>query len=641
MLRLAWIVLCVCVCSWTRVAAAQTLLEASPVEAGQVRVDGSLGEWRGQRFAQLGDEAGAQLSYRLGVDATGLYVAARVHDDAFVRSARPGPREDAIVIRLAIPGDEGRYRAQELWLFAGIEGKQSAVAALGAVGASNADPTALGGAQIVEGPLDKGQGYALEAFVPWAKLGGARNWPLARAAIRLQDVDKAGDKPGGPAPSAPFGDAAALPPLAVDGSGFTAQRKFLIDKGLGMARPRFDAVADVAAGPALEHVVVVGTLLIVFGPEIEAGSAFQYADLPVNAAPDVLGAELRDLTGSGKRQLTLRVRQKNELGSRELFQVYDLNAQPLRASFAIELEKRTDAGSVRAELEVAPGRGKQPPELRVRAGKAEGLSAANYQEQPARGSEPILLPWGKLRARSYRWDGHAFAVVSEQQNPDYVAPAVAGAVTASAARAADVPRVATRAEPPGTDALVAAFVAERGLPRSARPRFVQHVNLAEDSRLESLMLFGSELLVVGKGFQEGTGYFYFGLPVKSPEDVLRMFTADVTGDGRREVFVRVRQLIGDVTRELLLAYSFDTEALRPILQVEVRRAQAANSVGNVVRVVKSGKYWALQIDPGRAEGWAANSYPFVAESQDSFGPLLLPWLHERVTYRYGDGALKP
>jgi hypothetical protein len=214
-------------------------------------------------------------------------------------------------------------------------------------------------------------------------------------------------------------------------------------------------------------------------------------------------------------------------------------------------------------------------------------------------------------------------------------------VAGGGASATGAQRVATRPEPPGTDELVAAFVESRGLPKSARPRFVQHANLAEDARIESLMLFGAELLVVGKGFQGGTGYFYFGLPVASPDDVLRLFTADVTGDGRREVFVRIRQRIGDVTRELLLAYTFGAESLQQILGVEVRRAQGSASIGNVVHIVKSGKSWALQIDPGRAEGWSEQSYPFVAESQDTFGPLLLPWRHARALYRYRDGKLQP
>ncbi len=48
------------------------------------------------------------------------------------------------------------------------------------------------------------------------------------------------------------------------------------------------------------------------------------------------------------------------------------------------------------------------------------------------------------------------------------------------------------------------------------------------------------------------GALYFGLPVAGPNDVQRLFTGDVTGDGRREIFLRTRHVIGDVQREILL-----------------------------------------------------------------------------------------
>jgi hypothetical protein len=120
-----------------------------------------------------------------------------------------------------------------------------------------------------------------------------------------------------------------------------------------------------------------------------------------------------------------------------------------------------------------------------------------------------------------------------------------------------------------------------------------------------------------------------------------MFTGDVTGDGRRELFVRIKQRIGDVQRELLLGFTFRGEGMEQILAVEVRRAQGGRSVGNVVALVPGARTWALRIAPGVARGWDALTYPFVAESTDGYGPLLLPWKDAVQQYRFDGQALVP
>jgi hypothetical protein len=250
---------------------------------------------------------------------------------------------------------------------------------------------------------------------------------------------------------------------------------------------------------------------------------------------------------------------------------------------------------------------------------------------------------------SYRDEGGRFVLHAQERTPNAKA-AAAEAAAVQAARAKPIVDAVTVAEnsivydkPPGMDELVAAFRETRGVPANARARFLTHANLAEDKSIESLMLFDRDLLVVGKGFRGGLGFFYFSLPVATGADVLRMFTGDVTGDGRREVFVRVKQLVGEVQRELLLGYTFADDVLKPILQTEVRRAHvgSADSVGNIVGLKKSGKLFALHIAPGVAHGYTRDSYPFVTEQTDSYGALLLPWMHEAVVYRWDGEQLLP
>jgi len=619
------------------VARAQHALNVPAVGKAGVRVDGDLGDWRGVAFKTLGDDDAGSLQYALGYDGQALYVGARVLDDELVRGKHPSAREDALVLALALPRAGGGFAGSEIWLYAGIPGEQASVAAIAAGGAAQQRIPAV---KVVEGPLAGRAGYVLEARVPWNALAGAGDFMLARGAIRLHDVD---GKPGARAAvhaSARAERAGALPPLLCEGGPNAAIADFLRAKDLTSSSVRYDRVGDAMGDARLERVVVAGTFAAIVGPEIEGGSGFHFQDLPVTMASAVQRAELRDLSGDGKVELALHLRQQNELGARELWQVIELSSGKPRPVFALELRKETEQGHVAAELDITPGRGAAPPSIEVRIGSAQGLGPENFREQPARGVEPILLPWGDTARRVYRWDGARYAVAEQEPNRAAHAAAEPRAQAEASSQPKPEPARVVHEQPVGTAQLVAAFRAARGIDPALRPRYVQHANLAEDRRIESLMLFGKDLLVLGKGYRGGSGFFYYSLPVHDGSDIQRVFTGDVTGDGRRELFVRFKQLIGDVQREILLGYSFSEQGAQPILAVEVRRAQADRSIGNIVRLARDGDHWALQIAPGSARGWNARSYPFVAESADGYGPLLLPWKDRAVRYRFdGDQLL--
>src|SRR4029077_21022982 len=73
-------------------------LNVAAARAGQLRVDGDLGEWRGVRPKLFGDAADSSLELRLAQDGSGLFIGAAVHDDTLVRSERPSAAEDALVL---------------------------------------------------------------------------------------------------------------------------------------------------------------------------------------------------------------------------------------------------------------------------------------------------------------------------------------------------------------------------------------------------------------------------------------------------------------------------------------------------------------------------------------------------------------
>ncbi|HJL49224.1 MAG TPA: hypothetical protein RMG45_25420, partial [Polyangiaceae bacterium LLY-WYZ-15_(1-7)] len=198
-------------------------------------------------------------------------------------------------------------------------------------------------------------------------------------------------------------------------------------------------------------------------------------------------------------------------------------------------------------------------------------------------------------------------------------------------------RASRAAGRPDVDALLAAVREARGIPRSARPRFQRDVNLAESPAPERLVVYGDALVVVGPAFRGGEGYFHYGVSVASPEDLVDVRTADLTGDGRQEVLLFAKQRLGEITRTLLLVHQFTRDGGFPrLLAVEVGREQDRQRVTNEVQT-RGGR---LVVRPGRARGWDAESWPWAAsDGSDGVEPLLLPWSDRPRTYRYRGGRL--
>ena len=125
-------------------------------------------------------------------------------------------------------------------------------------------------------------------------------------------------------------------------------------------------------------------------------------------------------------------------------------------------------------------------------------------------------------------------------------------------------------------------------------------NLAGDEAPETALVFGRQLVVVGPGVQNGTSWLFYEIPAPNDADLLSVEAADVTGDRRAEILVRVRQTFGEVRREVLLVHAITERAFPRLLQVEVSRSQGESSIANQVRT-NGGR---LEILPGRATGAA-------------------------------------
>jgi hypothetical protein len=593
-------------------AKAQTGLRVHEVE--RIRVDGSLRDWGGAERVSLGEGPDASMRYAIGHDARGFYFAAEVSDDRLVRTPTPGAREDAIIFTFA----RGQ-RAFDVFLFAGVTGRSPASAGIAQVGTQRV--SAISSAQVVEAPAARGHGYVLEAFVPFAAIPGSEQWQEGRGSVRLRDVDSEAhpEIEAEPAlvPVEPRRLGALVPLIGTGGTegGLT---EFLNQRGLASARPSHDLRGDVAGDDQPERVVVVDRFLFVSGPGFRGGRGFAYHELPVSGARDVRDADLEDLTGDGKAELVIVLRQRNDQGERDLWQVMSLSGESPRSMFAIEIRKATQAGFVEARVSLSRGRGARTIELR--SGSARGLDRASYQESPASDVEPILLPWGPIMERTYRWDGRAFARAGERPNPRYEPPR-----EEREEQAAPQPSAPSA---PSEEQLLTAFREQNGIAANARPRFRLRTNLAGTNEPETALVFGRKLVVVGPGVQGGRSWFFYEIPAPSDADLLGVEAADVTSDGRAELLFRVRQTFGDVRREVLIVHMLGDRGFPRLLQVEVARQQGDSSVQNEVRT----RGGALEIDPGRARGWSAERWPFSPDANDSVEPLLLPWRDRAVRY---------
>ena len=409
-----------------------------------------------------------------------------------------------------------------------------------------------------------------------------------------------------------------LAELSPTGGEHAILERFLQVKDIRGTRPRYDLRGSVCGDRRPERVVVVDRYVVVMGPGYRDANQFDYVELPVQRATDVIDARLRDFTGDGSKELFTRLRQRGEGGTRDLWQLFSFDCRSVEPLFGIEMRKETSDGHVESRIHIRGG-SRRAPTIEVSVGQASGLSASNFRERPSTDAQPILLPWGRVLSRSYRWDGQRFAVVNERANPN--AHEERPRTTTMATTMREPQR--TEAPPPTSAQLIAAVRRERRIPRRVRERFATNANLAADRRAERLVVLGKAVVVVGPGFRGGRGYFHYEIQVAEASDIISVSTADLNRDGRHEVLVRARQQLGDITRELLMVHRFARGGGFPrVYTAEIARTQGDNRIENEIRT-RGGR---LEIRPGRARGWSAETWPWAdAGGGEGIDPLLLPW----------------
>jgi hypothetical protein len=600
----------------------------------RMRVDGALREWKGAHFVTLGSGGDAALRYALASTGEGFYLGAEISDEALVRHKGVGPGQDALVFGLAMQDAQRKLRVTEFWLHAGEPSRSQAQAGYAEAGKPPLPEPRI---QVVEGPRSEGAGYVIEAFIPFALVEGSELWEQGRAHLRLEDVDRA-QKPSleTTLATSDVTRPSDWPRIALGTGQVDHLASFAQSKGLSGTEPRFDLRGNVAGDATPERVVILDKFVLVYGKQYQRGETYAYFALPFSTGGGLVSAQLEDATGDGHEDLFVRVRQRNDLGARELLLVLSLAENSIAPLFSVELKKEAKGGFVESQLDIEkPSHGGR--RIRVATGRAQGLDALTYQENPAVDAEPILLPWGDTKSRTYAFNGSRFAVVDEQKRPVAKLAAVVSTsnIALGPASASPLPVAAAPSQEarPDLNAVLAQFKRDQKLPPGAQPERQLRANIWVGPAEEQLSAFGATLVLAGPDIAGGTGYLAYKLPITDLADLLYLGAADVTGDGLREPFVRIKQPLSGaagVYREVLLVLRADAHnRFVRILVAEVARRQGERAIVNRVRHER-GK---LLIEPGEAQGFSQATYPFRNEATGGVERLLLPWLDRPLRYR--------
>ncbi len=626
----------------TEVAMGATLRAEEVEKQKPVKLDGVLKEWPQRspmREAISGKTEGLGLDIAVQYDDAKLYLGGDVTDARPNRSGKHAAGDDHVELVLAFPAGRGVLKTYEIGLWAGKSG-ESAGAVKWLSGPQRGQE--ITGAKIVEN--DSKGGYTFEAAIPWASFPEARTMRVGlRAAFRYHDGDGSGSSGviGNARASEKPGDLPPLPSAAeqavVDG--------LLAQKNLAGEPPKIDVYADVAGDDRKERISVFGRFFTICGPGYRGGHQFFWREV----GGEITSLEARDVTGRGKEDLVVRRRIPTKASVRETVEVWSLTGgdEPVTV-FAHEAAVASPDGRQRVTNAVRVS----SKEIEVATEPPVGWDVKSFKEAPPNDYEPVLLPWGTVKSRTFKYEGGKFTKATE----------VAQAGTAEASPASTTPSPMARdlptpaSKPAQADLgkqVLDAYYRDAGLSPGTKAKFDLEVNVDGDGRPERVLLVGRDIVVLGPGFKGGTGYARMSLSqFADDKDVGEMTVRDVTGDGAAEILVRgVRRVAATsgerVDVEGLFLYQVKGGNVTRVLAIETARELGGKRVQGLVQFVpaKGGKAFDVDVRPGAAKGWTEKTYPWPQDKPGgSIEPLLLPWGNVkslRYTWNGSQFAVQP
>jgi hypothetical protein len=583
-----------------------------------VKLDGVLDEWPAPAKATvITGSTKSGLKIGLQYDEGKLYVGGDITDAAFVAG------KDHVSLVLAVPTPAATYAVYDLGFYPGKPGDTEGTVRLGRRGT-------LAGAKIIEAP--GGNGITFEATVPWSSLPEARSTRVGIHGIATY-VDGDGTVATGPGDAAHPHDmpwVPSEPELALI-------EQLLSPKGYTKRAPDVELVADLVGDGHRERVAVWDHALTITGASYLGGTGYFFRDLP----GELVKLEARDVTG--RRGTDVVVRRKQSVGEAEreyleVLSALSASAEPV-LTFVHEIAIRKSDKHI--DNAVRLGRGV----IEVSTESSTTWDALSYKEPIASDVEPILFPWGGVRAQTYKFDGAKFSKAKElaqrDQTPGTFVTSSGGPSGGGGGDSA--PALAHPPEPPtpkvsrGGDLgaqVLDLYRKDRGVSASVAPKVDLRVQLTGDSKPERVLLMGRDIVVLGPGIKGGTAYAYITLQqFASDGDIDDLSARDLTGDGNADLVVRgtrhVKSDAGAVDEETLFAYQIAGDGISRIFGIETGREMGGKRIQGLVQFIPSanGKSFDILAAPGRATGWTERTYPFTQDppGSGSLEPLLLPW----------------
>lgn len=592
-----------------------------------VKIDGVLKEWPPRTPAKetlTGKTEGISLDVGVMYDDAKLYVAAEVVDPKGSRSGKHVESEDHVAMTIAFPAGRGQLKAYDVGFWAGKPGSS-----VGAVkwlsGPSKGQD--VSGIKIVEN--DSKTGYVFEASIPWAVFPEARTMRVGlRAAFRYVSVDgsvKGVLATGGGSAEKP-NDLAALPtaPEQAVADGLLKQ------KNLDHEKPHIDIYADLAGDERKERISVFGKFFTICGPGYRSGHQFFWRD----SGAEIVSVEAREVTGRAKEDLVVRKRIDTPTAKHDILEVWSLmpGDEPTTV-FAQQIAIVSKDG----KQKVTSSARISSKEIEIATEPAVGWDASSFKEMIPSDIEPILLPWGTVKSRAYKFEKAKFARSGEVAQEGKPTPAAGAAPTETAQPAMAKDHGATKVLPPSDlgRRVLDAYYKDASVPAGTKPRFDMEIQLDGDGKKERILLVGRDIVVLGPAIQGGNGYARISLSQFADEkDISEVTARDVTGDRGAEIVVRgVRKVqppggADRVDVQGLFIYRVAGNSLQRIFSIETGREQGDKRVQGLVQFVpaKGGKGFDIDVRPGAAKGWNEKTYPWPQDKPGGqIEPMLLPW----------------
>jgi len=155
---------------------------------------------------------------------------------------------------------------------------------------------------------------------------------------------------------------------------------------------------------------------------------------------------------------------------------------------------------------------------------------------------------------------------------------------------------------------------------SPTPAREAYGNVAGDSMLERVAVYGGNLVIIGPHFRGGKEFYFADLGIDDASKVDRLELVDFDGDSHEEIVVQKKVGSSDKYREVLTVLKVGRDD-QPFLAFahEVGIKTSDGEITNKVKLSKAG----IEISQGEAEGFEPGTFSEVQPGD--MGATLLPW----------------